>query len=516
LLCVLVLCAGVLSAQAAPDNAAPVSFAGTWNTFSGGGNTPFKVTLTQTGNKVTGSYSPGNGKIFDGVVIGRKLTFKWTQDGGYEGTGEFEMDEDGKGFIGSSTALKPKQFTNAWSTPHKPPSPFEGDWATTATSGKYRMKLQRTGNKVTGTYAPDNGKIEGVINGKVLRFAWTQNGGKGSGRFVMSDDNQSFSGSFSKGDDPDDVDGTWNGQHYVPPVFAGVWETASGGDYKYGVLLTQTGDKVTGIFAPGNGRITDGVIEDKTLRFKWTQDGGPNGQLSGSGKFVMGEDGKSFKGNSSQTDDPDGFGNAWDGHRPTPSFSGTWDMNAGEGTPYVVHLSQVGHKVMGDFSPGNGKLDGTLIGDAFLFNWSQDGGFKGTGKLELSDDGQAFKGGMTATEGPTKGEIRNTGTRRPTSFNGLWNLVSAGAYRYVLTLRQTGDRLTGSYVAGDAKIKNGNGQIFDGKVMGDTVYFRWSQDGGSAGNGWFKMGARNRTFSGAFRNGSDAEIPITATRDDKT
>lgn len=77
--------------------------------------------LKQVGNAVTGTYSPGNGKIFDVVVTDNKLTFNWTQDGGYGGNAEFAMDEDGKGFTGSSNALKPTEFTVTWST-YKPES----------------------------------------------------------------------------------------------------------------------------------------------------------------------------------------------------------------------------------------------------------------------------------------------------------------------------------------------------------------------------------------------------------
>src|SRR5689334_5408372 len=45
----------------------PVSFAGTWKTIAGDAY-QYTVILKQVGNKVTGSYSPGNGRIFDGVV----------------------------------------------------------------------------------------------------------------------------------------------------------------------------------------------------------------------------------------------------------------------------------------------------------------------------------------------------------------------------------------------------------------------------------------------------------------
>lgn len=128
----------------------PVSFTGTWKTIAGGSN-PYTVILKQIGAKVSGTYSPGNGKIFDGVVTDRKLTFKWTQDGGYEGTAEFMMDEDGKGFTGSSTALKPKEFSVTWNTVKPLVASFAGVWDTIST-GQYPIQLTmvQTGDKVTG------------------------------------------------------------------------------------------------------------------------------------------------------------------------------------------------------------------------------------------------------------------------------------------------------------------------------------------------------------------------------
>ncbi len=94
---------------------APVSFNGTWKTIAGGTH-QYTVILQQIGNKVTGTYSPGNGKLFDGVISDNRLTFSWTQDGGHEGTAQFTLDQDGKGFTGSSTALKPKEFTVTWNS----------------------------------------------------------------------------------------------------------------------------------------------------------------------------------------------------------------------------------------------------------------------------------------------------------------------------------------------------------------------------------------------------------------
>ncbi|WP_292304355.1 hypothetical protein, partial [Mesorhizobium sp.] len=56
------------------------------------------------------------------------------------------------------------------------------------------------------------GKIIGEVNGNILRFAWVQRDGtKGSGKFMLADDAQSFDGSYSFGSNPDAVEGSWNG-----------------------------------------------------------------------------------------------------------------------------------------------------------------------------------------------------------------------------------------------------------------------------------------------------------------
>lgn len=280
----------------APDVAAAVSFTGTWKTIAGGTH-QYTVILKQTGTTVTGSYSPGNGKIFDGVVTGNRLTFKWTQDGGYEGTGEFVMDEDGKDFTGSSTALKPKQFTNTWNTYKPPVSSFAGTWQT-ITNGQHTviLTMEQAGDKVTGVYPRGNGKLEGTVTGKVLRFKWTSDGGTGSGRLVMEESGQAFSGTYNRGNDPDEVDNTWNGKRYVAS-FTGKWKVV-------GLLvplkfkLQQAGDQVKGEYiAEGVGDIVitvqDGIVVDNTLRFKMSR---ADGSFSGNGEFVMDEGAKSFKG----------------------------------------------------------------------------------------------------------------------------------------------------------------------------------------------------------------------------
>jgi len=108
---------------------APASFAGMWNMASGPGSTQFKLSLQQSGNKVTGTFSPQDGTI-EGTVTGKTLSFQWTQAGGYKGTGHMEMADDDKSLTGIFTIVEgPKKgenkvsATRAEETPQPTPQP---------------------------------------------------------------------------------------------------------------------------------------------------------------------------------------------------------------------------------------------------------------------------------------------------------------------------------------------------------------------------------------------------------
>ena len=305
-------------------SAAPASFAGTWKTERR--CKPYTVILTQDGDKVTGTYSPGNGKIFNGVVIDDKLlSFRWTEDGA-EGFGEFLMNWDGKGFTGTSSQVKqPNGMIVAWKTYSPPVTSFAGVWQTTIDGrNDISLTMLQSGDQVTGSYQ-GNGKLEGTVSGIVLRFKWRSDSGSGSGRFVMERPNNSFSGTYNRGTNPDDVDNTWAGrlpprpeggpgpcdplgavyaypkdprpegwpgpkgnmteaeylkklaeyeerQKNAPVAFDGVWQIKAGEQFVYPQLLLQqpTSDKVLGhLFAgrPDMGVIKDGIVERATLRF---------------------------------------------------------------------------------------------------------------------------------------------------------------------------------------------------------------------------------------------------------
>ncbi len=147
--------------------------------------------------------------------------------------------------------------------------------------------------------------IKGTVTDNVLRFKWRQEeGGHGAGRFTMSSDGESFDGTFSTTDNPDDTSGgTWNGTR--APNFAGVWQTTSGDKIQFPqLLLQQTGNQVVGqLFAgrPDMGLIKVGVIDGNTLRFQvWRPRpfyGRPQpDDYVGTGELVMDKGSKSFKG----------------------------------------------------------------------------------------------------------------------------------------------------------------------------------------------------------------------------
>jgi hypothetical protein len=167
-------------------------------------------------------------------------------------------------------------------------------------------------DQVTGTYPGTNGKIEGTVTGRVLRFKWESDRGTGSGRFVMDESAKAFSGTYNRGDNPDDVDATWNGlraavlpdkapENVTPPPisFTGVWN-ALRGTTSMTMKLVQSGDQVTGQFESDVAgstitTLTEGIVVGNTLRFKFKL-AATDRSARGSGELVLAEDGKSFKG----------------------------------------------------------------------------------------------------------------------------------------------------------------------------------------------------------------------------
>jgi hypothetical protein len=109
-------------------------------------------------------------------------------------------------------------FAKSKSKPQEPTSAgagFSGRWAANADNVAYSLSLKQKGNSVSGNYQGADGSagtISGKMSGNILHFSWVQKDGtRGSGKFVLADDGQSFEGTYNFSNDPDAVEGSWSG-----------------------------------------------------------------------------------------------------------------------------------------------------------------------------------------------------------------------------------------------------------------------------------------------------------------
>ncbi len=203
---------------------------------------------------------------------------------------------------------------------------------------------------------------------------------------------------------------------------AGQWNLRSGaGGTAFVLKLEQTGTKVTGTYSPQDGTI-DGTLTGKKLDFQWTQAGG----YKGTGFLEMAIDGKldgvfnivegPKKGETRVfAERPGGTGQLPPAeeqpNNPPASLAGKWDLRVIlGGASFALSLTQAGNKVTGTYSPQDGTIDGMVTGQVLRFQWTQAGGYKGTGFLELNAEGN-LNGLFNIVEGPRKGENRVWATR---------------------------------------------------------------------------------------------------------
>ena len=141
------------------------------------------------------------------------------------------------------------------------------------------------------------GSIRGTLTDNVLRFNWVQDRGHGAGRLTLSSDGESFEGTFSATNNPDDTSGgTLNGTRVYS--FAGAWQGKLGESFVE-LILQQSGDQVTGEINLNSVHflIVDGIVQRNSLRFTVmrTKTMGKPEQV-GTGELVMERRGKSFTG----------------------------------------------------------------------------------------------------------------------------------------------------------------------------------------------------------------------------
>lgn len=82
---------------------------------------------------------------------------------------------------------------------------WTGEWQTFWRGGSAILTLEQTGDRVTGSYEPGGGRVEGQVVGDALRGRWRQRGNSGEFVFALTTDGEAFTGRYESGE-------YWNGQ----------------------------------------------------------------------------------------------------------------------------------------------------------------------------------------------------------------------------------------------------------------------------------------------------------------
>lgn len=89
---------------------------------------------------------------------------------------------------------------------------WTGEWRTMWRDGQALMTLKQDGMSVSGGYQPGDGRIEGTVNGTVLRGKWIEKANEGEIVFSLSADGNSFAGRFANGE-------FWNGERLTAGTY---------------------------------------------------------------------------------------------------------------------------------------------------------------------------------------------------------------------------------------------------------------------------------------------------------
>jgi len=179
---------------------------------SGVYSTDFKeMTLSQSGNNVTGTYKHNNGRV-EGTLNGRTLTGLWFQDNG-KGKFVFEFNSDYSGYTGkwgyNDAAPSAKWNGTKLGGAQTPTISDEGHLNGVYNTDFKELTMNQNVNKVTGTYKHSNGRIEGTLNGHTLTGLWFQDNGKGKFVFEFNSDFSGYTGKWGYNDAT--PSGKWNG-----------------------------------------------------------------------------------------------------------------------------------------------------------------------------------------------------------------------------------------------------------------------------------------------------------------
>ncbi len=173
-----------------------------------------------------------------------------------------------RGDEGSKDAVSavPKDISGAWSTDYG------------------ELNLTQEGGKVTGTYAM--GRVDGKLDGNVLKLHYAERADKGEAAFTFSSDGSSFEGKWR-------ADGTskwlpWNGKrHSLSSQFNGLWKTS------FGLMrLVVDGEKIRGAYDHAGGEAKmEGEVKNGRFAFRYQEP-----EAAGEGWFKISNDGRSIDG----------------------------------------------------------------------------------------------------------------------------------------------------------------------------------------------------------------------------
>jgi len=184
--------------------AAASAWDGEWDTNWG------KMTLTQTGNTVSGTYTHNAGRI-EAQVVGNKIVGNWYQSNG-SGKMEFEMDSDGAGFQGKWRYNNSGTW-NSWTARKAAAAPSgKKTWAGTWDTTWGKMVLNQSGSSVTGTYAFKDGRIEAQAVGNKIIGNWYQSNGSGQIEFEMINGGANFLGKWKYANNASWSGNAWSGK----------------------------------------------------------------------------------------------------------------------------------------------------------------------------------------------------------------------------------------------------------------------------------------------------------------
>ena len=170
----------------------------------------------------------------------------------------------------------------------------------------------------------------------------------------------------------------------VPGIWAGTWQTTCNFPSNCeDMILTHTGNTVSGTFANGNG-VINGTTTGNRLTGTWSF-GGADGSID----FWISDDGETYQGNSERI-------HQWCGHRPGGSkpspcgvatYYGEWETRCGVGsTCNTLTIVQNGREIFGTYAGGNGTIEGTVSNTTASGDWSRSG-TTGTFQYFMVDDG---------------------------------------------------------------------------------------------------------------------------------